>query len=244
MKDAVSNILEQFNNRFGKYPKFAQFDQGTEFYNKDVKSLLNKNNIEFFSTYSDKKAAVVERFNRTLKALMWKYFYSASTYKWLDVLQDLTDNYNSSVNRSIKTTPDSVNESNWTEVWKTLFSHNLGKPSEPKFAVGKSVRISKYKSVFTKGYEANFTEELFTVTEVYHGHPNTYTIKDSADEPIIGRFYEQELYSAEGREPDFKIEKVLRRRTVKGKKMALVKWLGYDDKFNSWIPAGDIKSLT
>ncbi|CAB3978673.1 Hypothetical predicted protein [Paramuricea clavata] len=52
--------------------------------------------------------------------------------------------------------------------------------------------------------------------EVYHGHPNTYTIKDSAGEPIIGRFYEQELYSAEGREPDFKIEKVLRRRTVKG----------------------------
>ncbi|CAB3980248.1 Maverick integrase [Paramuricea clavata] len=102
MKDAVSNILEQFNNRFGKYPKFAQFDQGTEFYNKEVKLLLNKHNIEFFSTYSDKKAAVVERFNRTLKALMWKYFYSVSTYKWLDVLQDLTDNYNSSVNRSIK----------------------------------------------------------------------------------------------------------------------------------------------
>ncbi|CAB4028749.1 integrase core domain-containing [Paramuricea clavata] len=112
MKDAVSNILEQFNNHFGKYPKFTQFDQGTEFYNKEVKSLLNKHNIEFFSTYSDKKAAVVERFNRTLKALMWKYFYSASTYKWFDVLQDLTDNYNSSVNRSIKTTPDSVNESN------------------------------------------------------------------------------------------------------------------------------------
>ncbi|CAB3991941.1 integrase core domain-containing [Paramuricea clavata] len=231
MKDAVSNILEQFNNRFGKYPKFAQFDQGTEFYNKEVKSLLNKHNIEFFSTYSDKKAAVVERFNRTLKALMWKYFYSASTYKWLDVLQDLTDNYNSSVNRSIKTTPDSVNESNWTKVWQTLFSHNLGKPSEPKFAVGESVIISKYKSVFTKGYEANFTEELFTVTEVYHGHPNTYTIKDSADEPIIGRFYEQELYSAEGREPDFRIEKVIRRRTLKGKKMALIKCImeDYDD---------------
>ena len=94
MKDAVSTCLEQFKNHFGKYPKFIQFDQGTEFYNKEVKSLLNKHNIEFFSTYSDKKAAVVERFNRTLKALMWKYFYSAGTYKWIDVLQDLTDNYN------------------------------------------------------------------------------------------------------------------------------------------------------
>jgi hypothetical protein len=244
MKDAVSTCLEQFKNHFEKYPKLVQFDQGTEFYNKEVKSLLNKHNIEFFSTYSDKKAAVVERFNRTLKALMWKYFYSAGTYTWLDVLQDLTDNYNSSVNRSIKARPDSVNESNWTEVWKTLFSHDLGEPPEPKFTVGESVRISKYKSVFTKGYEANFTEEIFTVTEVYHGHPNTYTIKDSAGEPIIGRFYEQELYSAEGRQPDFKIEKVQRRRTVKGKRMAFVKWLGYGNKFNSWIPAEDIKSIT
>ena len=82
------------------------------------------------------------------------------------------------------------------------------------------------------------------MTEVYHGQPNTYTIEDSAGEPIIGRFYEQELSSADGRQPDFKIEKVLRRRTVKGKRMAFVKWLGYGDKFNSWIPAGDIKSLT
>jgi hypothetical protein len=101
MKDAVSNCLEHFKNHFGKYTKLVQFDKGTEFYNKEVKSLVNKHNIEFFSTYSDKKAAVVERFNRRLKALMWKYFYSAGTYKWLDVLQDLTDNYNSSVNRSI-----------------------------------------------------------------------------------------------------------------------------------------------
>ena len=85
MEDAVSNCLEQFKDHFGKYPKTVQFNNGTEFYNTDVKSLLNKHNIEFFSAYSDKKAAVVERFNRTLKTLMWKYFYSASTYKWLEI---------------------------------------------------------------------------------------------------------------------------------------------------------------
>jgi hypothetical protein len=79
---------------------------------------------------------------------------------------------------------------------------------------------------------------------VYHGHPNTYTIKDSAGKPIIGRFYQQELSSAEGSQPDFKIEKVLRRTTVKGKRMAFVKWLGYDNKFNSWIPAEDIRDIT
>ncbi|CAB4016597.1 integrase core domain-containing [Paramuricea clavata] len=221
MDGAVSNCLEQFKDHFGKYSKLVQFDNGTEFYNADLKSLLNKHNIEFFSTYSDKKAAVVERFNRTLKTLMWKYFYGARTYKWLDVLQDLTDNYNSSVNRSIEVRPDSVNELNWTKVWKTLLSYNLGEPPKRKFAIGESVGISKYKSIFTKGNEANFTEQIFTVTEVYHGHPNTYMVKDSADEPIIGRFYEQELSSAEGRQPDFKIEKILRRRIVKGEMVGL-----------------------
>ena len=37
---------------------------------------------------------MVERFNRTLKTAMWKYFYNKGTYKWVDVLADLVHNYN------------------------------------------------------------------------------------------------------------------------------------------------------
>ena len=50
--------------------------------------------------------------------------------------------------------------------------------SLPKFKVGDMVRISKYKSAFTKGYEANFTEELFKVIKVIRGDPNVYEIDD------------------------------------------------------------------
>ena len=57
--------------------------------------------IKYFSTNSDKKAAVVERFNKTLKTAMWKYFYSKGTYKCIDVLDELVDNYNGTKHSTI-----------------------------------------------------------------------------------------------------------------------------------------------
>ncbi len=37
-----------------------------------MKSFLQEHNIELYSTFNDEKAVVIERFNRTLKSLMWK----------------------------------------------------------------------------------------------------------------------------------------------------------------------------
>ena len=90
--------------------KLAQFDDGKEFYNVGgVKSLLERHDIKYFSTNSDKKAAVVERFNRTLKTSMWKYFYSKGTYKWIDILDDLVYNYNNTKHSVILMKPKDVN---------------------------------------------------------------------------------------------------------------------------------------
>ena len=75
----------------------------------------------------------------------------------------------------------------------TLFGQDFGGFPSPKYKVGDKVRISKYKSIFTKGYEANFTEEIFTVSKVIRGDPNVYVIKDDEGEDIIGKFYEEEL---------------------------------------------------
>ncbi len=97
MTKAVSDLLGEFKERFGKYPNVAQFDEGKEFYNVGIRDLLTKNNIEYFSTNSERKAAIVKRFNRTLKTSMWKYFYSIGTHTWVDILDDLT---NSGVTRA------------------------------------------------------------------------------------------------------------------------------------------------
>ena len=81
MKKAVSELLKQFKEWFNEYPDLVQFDDSKKFYNVGVKSLLEKHGITYFSTKSNKKAAIVERFNRTLKTAMWKYFYTKGTYK-------------------------------------------------------------------------------------------------------------------------------------------------------------------
>ena len=64
MTKAVELLLDKFKTRFGKYPDVAQVDEGKEFYNVGVRDLLKGHNVNYFSTKSDKKAAIVKRFNR------------------------------------------------------------------------------------------------------------------------------------------------------------------------------------
>ena len=239
MTEAVRGLLEEFKLRFDKHPNVVQFDDGKEFYNVGVKALLEDNNIKYFSTQSDKKASIVERFNRTLKTMMWKYFYSKGTYNWVDVLNDLVSNYNNTKHSSILMKPADVNKTNENQVWITLFGDDVGELPLPKFRVGDKVRVSKYKSIFSKGYEANFTEEIFTVKKVLRGDPNTYEIEDHEGETIIGKFYEEELSPVDKNDNTYRVEKILKRK----KGMVLVKWLGYDSKHNSWVSEKDIKDI-
>ena len=184
MTKAVGQLLDDFKTRFGKYPNVAQFDEGKEFYNVGVRDLLKSFNINYFSTQSDKKAAIVERFNRTFKKKMWKYFYSKGTYNWVDVLDGFTKNYGNTKHSTIHMKPKDVNKTN---------GRATGNLPSPKFRVGDTVRVSKYKNVFAKGYEANFTEKIFKISKVFRGDPTVYDIEDYEGEPIIGKFYEQEL---------------------------------------------------
>ena len=75
--------------------------------------------------------------------------------------------------------PSDVNSSNKDMVLVTLYGSALGELPLTKFRV---VRLSRYKSVFGKGYEANFTEEIFKMTRVFWGDPNVYEFGGSRRE--------------------------------------------------------------
>ena len=74
-------------------------DKGREFYNKDVQKV-----VELYSTENEEKSCVIERFNRTIKEKMLKYFSANNTRKWVDVLDLLVDQYNNAIHSSIKMT--------------------------------------------------------------------------------------------------------------------------------------------
>ena len=130
---------------------------------------------------------------------------------------------------------------NESKVWSNLYGELIYlKPGKPKFEIGDKVRISKYKrSIFDKGYTPNWTEEIFVIDRVIPTRPITYSIVDLVGETIEGTFYEQELQKA--KQQTFRIERVLKRDN-KNKK-ALVSWIGYPDKFNSWISFKDLENI-
>jgi len=98
-----SSLVEAFEKIFNRVtPVVLQTDRGTEFLNVQVQDLFKSHDIHhYWSLNDDIKAACVERFNRTLKTRMYRYFTAENTNRWIDVLQSLVDSYNKSYPRTI-----------------------------------------------------------------------------------------------------------------------------------------------
>ena len=218
-------------------PTTLQTDKGLEFLNRSVRRLLKEHGVHHFSTHNEEtKASIVERFNRTLKTRMWRYFTKYQTVRYIDALQDFVQSYNDTYHRSIGMAPSQVNPANQEEVWQRLYGHD-GK-GVPKFKVDDRVRISKAKRRFEKGYMANWSEELFTIREVHASDPPVYRLVDDLGEVLDGTFYEPELQKVlVSKDKLYRVESVLQRRKVGKRTEALVKWYGYPTSFNSWIDA-------
>lgn len=232
------SIIQSFESVFKNYkraPRNLHTDFGTEFYNKHFEKLMKKFNINHYSTYSHLKASIVERFNRTLKSKMWKMFSYRGSYKWIDKIDYLLEEYNNTKHRTIKLAPVDVNSKKIEKkLLNTVFkiTHKLVKN---RYKVGDYVRVSKYKGVFEKGYTPNWSPEIFKIMGVCNKFPVTYKLEDYQHKPIAGRFYETELQKTKNHTA-FLIEKVLKKKNNR----LYVKWYGFDNSHNSWINKTEI----
>ena len=229
----VANALKDIFKK--RKPGKLWTDKGKEFYNKDVKDL-----VELYSTENEEKSSIAERWVRTIKEKMWKYFTDNNTYNYINVLPDLVKDYNNTVHSSTKLTPiDASKKKNELTVWRNLYPDRYKKYNiTPKFSVGDEVRITKKKKVFEKGYTTRWTEETFTIKEIRDTNPITYKLTDLKGEEIKGTFYEPELQKTE--QQIYRIEKVIK----KEKGRSFVKWKGYSDKFNSWVDNKELIDLS
>jgi transposase InsO family protein len=184
---ALNSIFQQ------RAPALLSVDKGLEFKNPPVKAVLDKYSVNMFSTESELKASIVERFNRTLKDRMFRYFTANNTKRWIEVLPDLIKNYNSSQHRSIRMTPVQASLSENSDiVYQRLYPEDT-KKYKAKYKVGDMVRIYMKEGDFKRGFTPNYTQEVFKVEKIEPTKPVTYVLKDSSNDNIIGKFYAQEL---------------------------------------------------
>lgn len=239
MKAIISDI--------GRKPKQIFFDKGTEFTNNLVVNFLKEQQIKLVHPNSELKAAIVERFNRTLQNLIYKYKTENQTHRFVDVLDNLMCAYNTRGHRTLKymSPEDAEMEENQKKVFAAhneRYSKIEEKRKTPKYSVGQKVRIKTLEGRFARGYNQTFSLEQFEIVQVKTNMPiPMYIVKSLNDGEIVhGGFYAEELQPIDTSDNVFKIEKVLRKRRLNGKVKLFVKWQGFGENHNSWINSDDI----
>ena len=120
-----------------------------------------------YSTNNEGKSVVAERFIRTLKTKIYKYMTAISKNVYIDKLDDTVKEYNNTYHTSIKMKPVDVEVDTNIDFQKEI-NHK-----DPKFKVGDHVRISKYKSIFGKGYMPIGQKKFLVLKKLkiqFHGH--------------------------------------------------------------------------
>ena len=231
---AMRQLLKQASPR---KPTRLQTDKGKEFYNAPVRKFLSEQGVELFSTNSDHKAAIVERFNRTLKHRIYKHFTANNTRRYVDVLPDIVRSYNNSYHRTIGRRPKDVTRTeDEKQVWRRVYydsKKHMTTNDQQLPAKGDRVRLSRWKGTFEKGYVPNWSREHYEVMDMRPqrrgGIPRpVYKLKDMLGEDIKGACYPEEIQRVpEATARIIEVERILRQRRRDGKEIEyLVKFKG------------------
>ncbi|KAG8238789.1 hypothetical protein J437_LFUL018586 [Ladona fulva] len=107
----MRNLEDQVLLKTDRKPNNIQTDKGSEFTSRLVKKFFKENGVNYFVTQNPVvKASIVERFNRTLKTRMWRFFTENNTRRYIEILPKLLHGCNHAYHSSIKMAPADVNE--------------------------------------------------------------------------------------------------------------------------------------
>mgnify|MGYP001047056352 CR=1 FL=1 len=168
-----------------------QTDQGMEFFNRQFQGFLQRISTEhnlpirLYHSWTDKKASIVERVQRTLRNRLGKYWERTGSLRWVDVLQDITTSYNNSFHRTIGMAPNDVTEQHTELIRRRMYpkprrgepgyekykrqrikNRISAKKAKEKIKIGDMVRVLTDRKIFAKESDKNFTNEIFRVVEI------------------------------------------------------------------------------
>jgi transposase InsO family protein len=247
--EAFKSILQNAKDK----PRIIVCDRGTEFHNQKFKKFCADNEIFLYTPDSSIHAAFIERFNRTLQSLIYKYMTENETHRFIDkiskdgvltnIFAQLMHTYNNRKHRMIGTTPciaENDPEVHLSMRMKLAKYYDSIKPKKRTFSIGDTVRIAKQKGKFSRGYKEQSNQEIFRIYEIREKSKIPMYLLETYDssEKIKGAFYDFELTKMNN--TDFRVEKVIKSRKRGNITENLVKWKGFNDTYNSWIQSEDV----
>lgn len=157
----ATTLLENIRSIFEEIgvPANLNFDQ--EF--STPKILLDYFEVQGITLYASEtdelhKNAIVERFNRTLAALLQRWRTGQTDRRWYKVLPLIIENYNSTYHRTIKARPVDVFN-------RRDFNHQQIVTKAPTIDLGDTVRVRLVRKVFDKADRLRYSEDIYRVIE-------------------------------------------------------------------------------
>jgi hypothetical protein len=229
----------------GRKPEFMRTDKGGEYMGTPVQLYLDMKRVHHFVAFNVNHANYAERVIRTLKGKIYRYMMKNQTKVYIDELDNFVDSYLDTVHRGTGMRPIDITKENEQEVYEKLYLPQQRKEEKTvidfNFNVGDKVHVAAKRTKFTKGYVPTFKKEIFKIKYRTHTLPPRYKLVDLKGRDVAGTVYEPEIQKVGYKAGVYRVEKVLRRTTRDKERQAFVKWEGYGDDFNSWIPDADVK---
>jgi hypothetical protein len=209
-------------------------DMGSEYTNDEVKAWFKKHEITVFYVLNDShKLGIINRFHRTLKSKLNKYFIANNTVRWIDVIDKIILNYNNTINTGIGYTPKQasnhmiqsilINEA----IDKTKRIENDNK--EENINIGDRCRLLNKTKLFDK-QQSKYSNEIYTITKI---KKNTVDVKNNKDEKLnvkktdilIVKEVDYEILNdvKPKVEKEYKIKRVLKKEGIKEEDIILNK---------------------
>ena len=236
---SYENIIKRMEKDYNKKP--IKLISDDEFNNKEFLKLNEKLNINIdYQTAADdhfiggNRLGIIDRFCRTIKSKVLKYQLSSGNINFIDVINDLIENYNNSSHRTLKDkSPNDYFENNKLQNNKKMndILYNIDiKNNTNHLEIGDNVRAIIKKKIFDKE-NINFSKEIYTVYEI---KGNKYKIKDDENN-ILRKLYKYEELQL------INPEEVQKNEIKKKDVIKKIKELKTKEKINTELKKDDIK---
>jgi len=228
------------------YPELAYGDPAGEHKSKRVKKYFSEKNIHLYFSNSEIHCPHVERFIRTLKSRLRRYNKAHNNRQWIRPIKAIVNSYNNSITRVHGMTPRRVlyGKDN-RDIGVAYARMYLGKrkqlprTSKVKYKIDDYVRLSRLKGAFEKESSewGGWSPEVYKISEVWTDQQYPmYGVTDLNGEKLKGKFYTEELQKILFDSKKLFPVSIEETKTINGTKMAYVKYKGYGNKHNMWIP--------